>query len=439
MHISQRNKINIGIMGMGTVGTGVVKVLLENKETISRKVDAHIEIRKILDQNTTVVLDKIQAFDLPADVLTDQAKDLLDDPEIDIIVEVLGGIQPAKDYMIRALENGKSVVTANKDLIAAHGKELFDVAALHDVDLFFEASVAGGIPIIQSLKESLAGNHIKQIMGIVNGTTNFILTKMSEEGKTFDEVLAQAQALGYAEADPTADVGGFDAARKVAILASIAFNTRITDAAVFVEGITKISHLDITYAKELGYTIKLLGITKEIDGEVEVRVHPAMIPISHPLSSVKDAFNAVFVEGDAVGKTMFYGRGAGELPTASAVVGDIISASRNIQFSSRGRLGCTCFEHKRIRSIGEIKTKFYLRMVVKDRPGVLASIAAVLGNQNVSIATVIQKRIDEKGRAEIVLITHLVEERHFRDAIAVINGLSSVENIESIIRVEDAD
>lgn len=439
MHSMQKKTIHIGLMGMGTVGTGVVKVLLKNKESIKQKVGADLVLKRILDKNIEKISPKIQALGLKEDILTADVNDLLSDPEIDIIVEVIGGIQPAQEYIIKALENGKSIVTANKDLIAAHGKELFDVAALHEVDLFFEASVAGGIPIIQTLKESLAGNQIKHIMGIVNGTTNFILTKMSQEKKSFEEVLALAQDLGYAEADPTADVGGFDAARKVAILASIAFNTRVTDASVFVEGITNISALDIAYAQELGYAIKLLGITKEENGEVEVRVHPAMIPLTHPLSTVNDAFNAVFVEGDAVGKTMFYGRGAGELPTASAILGDIIAAARNIQFSSRGRLGCTCFEHKRIKSMGEIKTKYYLRMIVKDRPGVLASIAAVLGNQNVSIATVIQKRINEKNQAELVLITHEVEEHHFRDAITVIGSLSSVEMVENIIRVEEAD
>lgn len=439
MESEQKKVIKIGLMGMGTVGTGVIKVLLKNKASISQKVGADLVIKRILDKDVERVSSKIQELGLTGDVLTSDVNDLIFDPEIDIIVEVMGGIEKAEEYIIKALENGKSIVTANKDLIAARGKELFDVAALHQVDLFFEASVAGGIPIIQSLKESLAGNKIKHIMGIVNGTTNFILTKMTQEKKSFASVLAMAQDLGYAEADPASDVEGYDAARKVAILASIAFNTRVTDAAVFVEGITKISALDIAYAHEMGYTIKLLGIAKEEKGEIEVRVHPAMISLTHPLSSVNDAFNAVFVEGDAVGKTMFYGRGAGELPTASAIVGDLISAARNIRFSSRGRLGCTCFEHKRIKPMGEIKTKYYLRIVVKDQPGVLASIAAVLGNQNVSIATVIQKRINENNQAELVLVTHKVEEHNFKDAITVISGLSSVEKVESIIRVEETD
>ncbi|MEL7564327.1 MAG: homoserine dehydrogenase [Dehalobacterium sp.] len=435
----QKKMIKIGLMGVGTVGTGVIKVLLKNKESISQKVGAQLVIKRILDKDIQRVSSKIKELGLTEDILTSDINDLVLDPEIDIIVEVIGGIEKAEKFIIKALENGKSVVTANKDLIAARGKELFDVAELHQADLFFEASVAGGIPVIQSLKENLAGNKIKHIMGIVNGTTNFILTKMTQEKKSFASVLAMAQELGYAEADPASDIEGYDAARKVAILASIAFNTRVTDASVYVEGITKISDVDIAYAHEMGYAIKLLGIAKEEAEEIEVRVHPAMIPLTHPLSSVNDTFNAVFVEGDAVGKTMFYGRGAGELPTASAIVGDIISAARNIRFCSKGRLGCTCFEHKRIKSMGEISTKYYLRIVVKDRPGVLASIAAVLGNQNVSIATVIQKRINENNQAELVLVTHKVEEHNFNDAITVISGLSSVEKVESIIRVEETD
>ncbi|MCR6545888.1 homoserine dehydrogenase [Dehalobacterium formicoaceticum] len=431
--------IYIGLMGAGTVGTGVLKVLLKNETSIAKKVGARLEVKRILDKDVEGISAKVAALGMDGSIVTSDINDLVLDPEIDIIVEVMGGIQTAEKFIIKALENGKSVVTANKDLIAARGKELFDVAAAHQVDLLFEASVAGGVPIIQSLKESLAGNVIHSIMGIVNGTTNFILTKMTQEKKSFDEVLALAQKLGYAEADPASDVEGYDAARKVAILASIAFNTRVTDTNVYVEGITNITDRDIAFAQELGYGIKLLGIAKEENNEIEVRVHPAMIPLNHPLSSVNDAFNAVFVEGDAIGKTMFYGAGAGELPTASAIVGDLIAAARNIQFSSRGRLGCTCFEHKRIKSIGEIRTKYFLRMLVKDQPGVLASIAAVLGNQDVSIETVIQKRQKDKFSTELVLITHQVEEHHIRDAIAIIRSLSSVEKMENIIRVEESD
>lgn len=435
----KKSVINVGIMGMGTVGTGVVKVLLNNRETITHRLGANLMVKRILDKNKEAVLPKLQALGLGEEILTDRLDDILLDNDIDIIVELMGGINPAQEYITRALEAGKSVVTANKDLIASRGKELFMTAAAQKVDLLFEASVAGGIPIIQPLKESLAGNHIKNIIGIVNGTTNYILSKMAQEGSNFQATLKEAQDLGYAEADPTADVGGFDAARKVAILASIAFNTRITDAEVYVEGIENISNVDIAYAKELGYVIKLVGIAKEENGEVETRVHPAMIPVHHPLSAVNDVFNAVFVEGDAVGNTMFFGRGAGEFPTASAVVGDLISAARNIQYGSRSRLGCTCFEEKRVKPIGEVKTKFFLRLVVIDRPGVLADITAVLGNQNVSIATMIQKRTDDQGRAELVFVTHMVEEQNLRNAISNISGLSTVVSIDNIIRVEEGN
>lgn len=435
----KKEVINVAVFGMGTVGGGVVKVLEQNRDMIAHKVGAKLTVKRILDKNREAALAKIQALGLNPALLTSDINDILQDEDIDLVVETIGGIQPAEDFIIRSMEAGKSVVTANKDLIASHGKELFEAAESHGVDLLFEASVAGGVPIIQSLKESLAGNRIRRIMGIINGTTNYILSKMTAEGKSYAEALQEATDLGYAEADPTADVGGLDAARKVAILASIAFNTRVTDDLVYVEGITNITSIDIEYAKELGYAVKLLGVTNEVDGEVEVRVHPAMIPLHHPLSSVQDSFNAVFVEGDAVGKTMFYGRGAGELPTASAVVGDLITAARNIRFESRGRLGCTCFESKRVKPIGEVKTKFYLRILTKDRPGVLASIAAVLGNQDVSLASVVQKRMDKEGRAEVVFITHLVEEQNFRDAIAIIKGLSTVESIENVIRVEDRE
>ena len=435
----KKKQINLAVLGMGTVGTGVVKVLEKNQQSIARKVGTTLAVKRILDKYPDLIRPKLTALGLDPGMVTDSFQTILDDPEIDIVVETIGGIHPAQEMIIACLAAGKSVITANKDLLASHGKALFEAAEKHQVDLLFEASVAGGIPIIQALKESLAGNRISRIMGIVNGTTNYILTKMSSAGMSYAEALDEATALGYAESDPTNDVGGFDAARKVAILASIAFNTRITDAEVYVEGITQITAEDIAYARELGYAVKLLGITSESGNEISARVHPAMIPLNHPLSAVHDAFNAVFVEGDAVGKTMFYGQGAGELPTASAVVGDIIIAARNILFDSRGRLGCTCFETKRLKPIGEVKTKFYLRILTKDKPGVLASIATVLGNQEVSLASVMQKRTDQEGRAEVVFITHLVEEQNIRDAISIINGLSSVEKIENVIRVEDQD
>ncbi len=425
--------IKVGILGLGTVGTGVVKVLRNNSESIMHKVGCKVEIEKILVNNPEKQRDS-ELGDI-YNYITTESSEIIDNPDIDIVVEVMGGINKSKDFIIRALENGKHVVTANKDLVSQHGKELFDAAKKHSNDLFFEASVAGGIPIITPLKESLAGNRISSVMGIVNGTTNYILTKMTKEKRQFEEVLKEAQDLGYAESDPTADVGGLDAARKIAILASIAFGTRITYDDVYVEGITNITARDIEYARELGYTIKLLGIAKENNEEIEVRVHPSFIPQKHALSTVNGVYNAVFVEGDAVGEAMFYGQGAGEMPTASAVVGDVVSAARDINYGVTGRISCTCFENKNVRSIEDIKSEYYIRLRVAERPGVLASIAAVFGNQGVSIASVVQKRT-ENCKAEIVLILHQVEESHVRDALKILDGMSIVDSIKNVIRVE---
>ena len=426
--------IRVGMLGLGTVGTGVYKVLTQNADAIASRVGASISVEKIVVNN----INKERNIKIAPGVLTDNVEEVLDNQDIDIVVEVMGGIKPAQTYILKALRGGKHVVTANKDLIAEHGKELFDAEKEHHTDLFFEASVAGGIPIIRPLKQCLAANRVSGVMGIINGTTNFILTKMTKEGRDFNDVLSEAQQLGYAEADPTSDIEGLDAARKTAILASVAFNTRVTYQDVYVEGITKISPMDIKYANELGYTLKLLGIAKDLEGQVEVRVHPVFIPNAHPLAAVNDAFNAIFVTGDAVGETMFYGPGAGELPTASAVVADVIEVARNIQSNVTGRISCTCYEEKEIKPIGDITSKYYLRLIVKDEPGVLASIASVLGNQKVSIATVIQKR-NVEDLAEVVLITHKVKEQNLQDALSIIKGMSITKDIANVIRVEGED
>ena len=422
--------VQIALLGLGTVGTGVYKVLKAQKEEISHKVGTEIQLKKILVRNTKKAAEKL---DDPS-VLTTEWKSILEDPEISVVVEVMGGIEPARSYILDALHAGKSVVTANKDLLASHGKELMDAAAEAKVDLLFEASVAGGIPIIRPLKECLAGNQISEVMGIVNGTTNFILTKMAEEGMEFQEALALATELGYAEADPTADIEGLDAARKMAILASIAFHSRVTFADVHTEGITKITATDIRYAKEMGCDIKLLGMAKNTPEGIETRVQPMLIPSTHPLASVRDSFNAVFVHGDAVDDTMFYGRGAGELPTASAVVGDILDAVRNMVFHCRGRIGCTCYKEIPMKKMENVSSAYFLRMQVENRSGVLANIAGVFGNNNVSISQIIQKS-KKKNRAEIVVITDEVKEKNFQDSLAVISGMSAVEEISSMIRV----
>ncbi|HHU31896.1 MAG: homoserine dehydrogenase [Zhaonellaceae bacterium] len=428
------NKIKIGLLGCGTVGSGVIQALEKNKATIAAKVGAELEITKVL------VRDINKKRDLKNGTIsfTCNIDEIINDPEIKIVVEVMGGISPAKEYVLQALKHGKSVVTANKDLMALHGKDLFEAANLGNVDLRFEASVGGGIPIIGPLKTSLAGNQILKVVGIINGTTNYILTKMAKEKSEFNKVLAEAQRLGYAESDPTADIEGLDAARKIAILASIAFNSRVTFPKVYVEGITKITTRDICYANELGYTIKLLGIAQQNNGTIEVRVHPAFIPNEHPLAKVDDVFNAIYVQGDAVGDAMFYGRGAGQLPTASAVIGDLMEVARNLTQGIFDKSYCTCFEHKEIKPFREIKTKYYLRLTVPDRPGVLASIASVFAQHEVSIASVVQKR-KTKQAAELVLITHLVKEAYLQDALSAIQDLPFVTQINNVIRVEDLD
>lgn len=425
-------KIEIAILGLGNVGQGVVKILQHNKGKWCQTCGTEIKIKKVLVREPG----KKRDVSLPPDVVTDNWQEIINDPEIKIIVEVMGGIEPAKTYVMEALSKGKNVVTANKDLLAEHGRELFEKSKEAGCDLYFEASVAGGIPIISPLKQSLIANNIEQVMGIVNGTTNYILTRMTREGMAFAHALKRAQELGYAEADPTSDVEGYDAARKIAILASLAFHTRVTFQDVYVEGITKIKPEDLACARELGYTVKLLGIAREDNGQVEVRVHPALIPSNHPLANVNDSFNAVFVRGDAVGETMFFGRGAGQMPTGSAVVGDIVEVVKNIEKGSTGRLSCTCYEHKAIKPMGDIMSKYYLRLHVIDRPGVLASIAGIFGNHGVSLAQVIQKNSLD-GVAELVVITHKVRENDIQDALKIIRELSITKEIANLIRVEE--
>lgn len=422
--------IKAGMLGLGTVGTGVYKVLKRQEAEMEAKLGAKVELKKILVRN----LEKAAAKMEDPSILTNDVREILEDPEIEIVVEVMGGIQPALAYMLDALNAGKSVVTANKDVVASEGKKLLEAARANGRDFLYEASVAGGIPIIRPLKQCLAGNHITEVIGIFNGTTNFILTKMSKEGMEFDEALQLAQDLGYAEADPTADIEGLDAGRKVAILASAAFNSRVVFENVYTEGIARITARDILYAKEMGCEIKLLGVARLTPEGIEARVHPMLIDSDHPLASVQDSYNAVFVRGDAVQDTMFYGRGAGELPTASAVVGDIFDCVRNILADCCGRIGCTCYKDLPVRKISDIKSKYFVRMEVEDRSGVLASVAAVFGNNDVSIAQVMQKR-KRSELAEIVVITETVQERHFMDAIRILEGMSLIRNISSLIRV----
>ena len=425
--------VQIGLLGFGTVGTGVVRVLTDNSQLIAQRAGTAITIKKILVRD----LNKKRALSTAAEMTTDPAA-VIGDPEIDIVVELLGGEEPARTLMLEALNHGKHVVTANKDVMAKYGRELFEAAEKNNVNLLFEASVGGGIPIIRPLKRCLAANRISEVMGIVNGTTNYMLDKMTAEGMDFATVLAEAQAKGYAEADPTADVGGLDAARKIAILASIAFGTRVRLDDVSVEGITKIEPEDIDYGRELGYVIKLLAIAQETDKGVNARVHPAFIPTTHPLAAVRDAFNAIFIRGDAVGDAMFYGRGAGSLPTASAVCADIMEAARDIVHNSSNRILCTCFEEKRISPISETESPYYIRLLAEDKPGVMAAIAGAVGAQQVSLNSVIQKR-RVGTRAEIVLITYKVKDEDLQLAVQTLSGLSVVNKVSTVIRVVGVD
>ena len=421
-------KIKIGLLGLGTVGTGVYKLIRMRADVMERTADARLEIKKILVHNKDKKREGVDES-----LLTDNWKEILEDDEIQIIIEVIGGMEPAKTMIMEALRAGKNVVSANKDLIAEEGRELFEAAHEHGKDFLFEAAVAGGIPIIRPLKQCLAANEISDVLGIVNGTTNYILTKMFEDGMEFDDALKRAQELGYAEADPTSDVEGLDAGRKVAIMASIAFHSRVVFSDVYTEGITKITAADIAYAKEFDSVIKLLGVARNAEDGIEVGVYPVMLSKDHPLASVRESFNAVFIHGDAVDDAMFYGRGAGEMPTASAVVGDVIDVSRDLAYNCTGRISCTCYRQIPVKDFGEVQNKFFLRMQVKNRPGVLARIAQVFGEHKVSIARVVQKNA-HSDRAELVIVTEKVKERHMKDATEELKQMESIYEISSVIR-----
>ena len=420
----------IALLGMGTVGGGVYEIIERQKEEMPFKIGAALEVVKVLVRNKAKYADRI-----PAEKLTDVWEDVIGDDSIDIVVEVMGGIEPARTYIKAALEKGKHVVTANKDLMAMHGHELLELAGEHHCDLLFEAAVAGGIPIIRPLKQCLAGNHMSEVMGIVNGTTNFILTKMSQENMEFKDALALATELGYAEADPTADIEGLDAGRKVAIIASVAFNSRVVFNDVYTEGIAKITSKDIHYAKEMGRDIKLLGVARNEEDGIEAYVCPMLIPSSHPLATVNDSYNAVFVHGDAVEDAMFFGRGAGELPTASAVVGDVFDIVRNILIGCCGRIGCTCYKEIPVKKMEDTHNRYFIRLKVEDRCGVLAEMTAIFAKYQVSVAQIIQKDTKVEGCAEVVVITEKVREGDFRTAIEELRNRDSVRKISTIIRV----
>ena len=421
----------IALLGAGTIGGSVIKVLTDNKDIIAQRAETEIQIKNIL-----VLPHEIPALQEKGFNATSNFDEILNDPEISIVVELIGGTKIAKTFMLQAMEHGKSVVTANKDAVAQFGSELFDTAEKNHVDFLFEASVGGAIPIIMPLKRSLTGNKISEILGIVNGTTNYMLTKMTEDGADYDTVLKEAQAKGYAEANPAADVEGKDAARKIAILASIAFNSRVQFDDVSIEGITKITTKDIQHAANLGYVVKLLAIGKESEAGVDVRVHPVLLPKTHPLASVNGVFNAIFVKGYPINEAMFFGPGAG-FPTASAVIADIIEIAKGIQTNSIGRFGCTCYNKKPICPIEETVSSYYIRLLVDDKPGVLGAVATTFGNAGVSLNSVAQTNSSVEDHAELVVVTHKVKHKNILIAQDELKKLSVVDEISSVMRVEN--
>lgn len=422
--------LKIGILGLGTVGSGVVTIINKHNQAIKRKVGTELKIEKILVNEKK----KKREVEIDPDIITDRAEEILDNPEIDLIVELIGGEEPAHQYILKAIENGKSVVTANKLVIAKYGSEILKLAREKEVQVSYEGSVAGGIPVIRPLKESFAANRIEEIYGILNGTTNYILSKMTREERDFAEVLQEAKDLGYAERDPSSDISGSDAAYKIAILSSIGFETTIDVNQIFVEGIDTIELEDIRIADELGYVIKLLAIAKRCEDGLDIRVHPAFISKEHPLALVNDAYNAIYLHGDAVGDVMSYGKGAGQMPTASAVVADIIQVGRGI-YHNKPEITIIDFtnDHK-VKQINQVENLFYLRLQVNDKPGVLAKITKVFGDNQVSLASVIQKH-KLTPVVPIVLVTHRVKEEYMIRSLEQLKQLNDVIAINNLIRV----
>jgi homoserine dehydrogenase len=421
--------LRIGLLGCGTVGGGVATLLRREAEDIAARTGADLAITRVAVRD----LGLQRAVELPEGVLTDDAASVVEADDVDVIVEVMGGREDAGRLIRRALELGKPVVTANKELIAHEGPELSVLAQEAGVDLAYEAAVAGAIPIIKPLKESLAGDHVNRVVGILNGTTNYVLTKMTEDGASYEDALAEAKELGFAEADPTADVGGHDAAAKCAIIASLAFDTAVHGEQVYREGIDRVTTTDISVADRLGYVVKLLAIASEIDDQVAVRVHPAFLPKDHPLAAVRDAFNAVYVEAEAAGELMFYGHGAGAMPTASAVVGDLIDVARNLLQTARGPAESQ-HRAKPVRAIEDLQTQYFVLLDVEDQTGVLADVARTFGDHGVSIAQVWQEGAAD--HAQLVLVTHRAREGDLRTMTEAIATTEGVRRVASIMRVE---
>ncbi|NBY51917.1 MAG: homoserine dehydrogenase [Actinobacteria bacterium] len=429
--MTNSKNLKVGMLGCGVVGSNVARLLHEDSGDFAARSGATLTLAKVAVKNVSAKRDHV-----PASIITSDALSVVNDPSIDIIIEVMGGIEPAREMLLAAIKNGKSVITANKALLGLHGAELFEAADKNGVDLYYEAAVGGAIPILRPLRESIVGDHVHRVMGIVNGTTNYILTKMDEEGSAFADVLKEAQALGFAEADPTADIEGHDAAAKAAILAGLAFHTRVTTKDVSCEGISKISARDVAVAREMDHVIKLLAIAElTADQQVSVRVHPTLISRQHPLASVRNAFNAVFVEAESAGELMFYGRGAGGAPTASAVLGDLIAIARNKTNGGEGH-GESDYAEISIAPLDNVKSRYLIRLDVADKPGVLATVAQLFASNSVSIETVRQSGRGDS--AELIVATHSAPESSLKKTVEALAKSDVVKKVESVLHIESS-
>ncbi|MEK5521974.1 MULTISPECIES: homoserine dehydrogenase [Heyndrickxia] len=425
-------KISVGLLGFGTVGTGVVHLLTNDQQRLVQQTGSQIQISKILVKDR----EKSRKMDQYDHLLTLNPSDVIDNPEIDIIIEVMGGIDETRKYIHRALKNKKHVITANKDLMALYGTELLQAAADEGCDLYYEASVGGGIPILRGLTDGLAADRIKKLIGIVNGTTNYILSKMSHQSVSYEKVLQEAQSLGFAEADPTSDVEGLDAARKMVILSHLAYSIPVTLEDVKVEGITRVAEEDIQYSKKLGYAIKLVGIAEVEDDEIDIRVGPTLLPFNHPLASVDNEFNAIYVYGHSVGETMFYGPGAGELPTAIAVVSDLITVVKNMAYGINGKHIFLPLQEKKCKSSETVESQYFLRLHVKDQPGALSKVTGLFNDQGMSLQKIIQEPLLSGNLAEVAIITHTTEQQRFEQIYQLLKDLEDVIDVKSYYRVE---
>jgi len=424
--------VKVGLLGLGTVGTGVVRIVEGHQEDLQSQSGSPIVIERILVQNRA----KARNVAIDPDRLTEDPYDIIHDPEIDVIIEVMGGVQQTKEYILEALARGKHVVTANKDLMALHGREILRKAEEQRCDVFYEASVAGGIPIIRTLIDGFSSDRITKIMGIVNGTTNYMLTKMAQEGVSYDEVLKEAQLLGYAEADPTSDVEGLDAARKMTILSTLGFRADVALEDVSVKGMTGVSREDILYAQRLGYVVKLLGIAERQDDQFSISVQPTMVKNTHPIASVNGVYNAVYVYGEAVGETMFYGAGAGELPTATSIVADLVAVAKNLKLGVNGLQRTSVYKEKKLKTDEQISSKYFILLHVDDRAGVLAQITQVFADHEVSLESVLQQPNSENPQAEIIIITHDANKAAVNRVLEQFGSLGVIRKVKSVYRVE---